>query len=114
MQAFYADPFVLPLPPEHRFPMPKYSRLRDRILEDGILSADDLIVPERASDADLLRAHDADYIERVRTGTLSAKEIRRIGLPWSPMLWERARRVNGGTGAPSQRRDYPGLPSSAG
>lgn len=97
MQAFYADPFVLPLPPEHRFPMPKYSRLRDRILEDGILSADDLVVPERASDADLLRAHDADYIERVRTGTLSAKEIRRIGLPWSPMLWERARRVNGAT-----------------
>ncbi len=35
MQAFYSDQFVLPLPPGHRFPMPKYRLLRDRI--DGDL-----------------------------------------------------------------------------
>jgi len=31
MQAFYADQFVLPLPPGHRFPMPKYRMLRERL-----------------------------------------------------------------------------------
>ena len=31
MQAFYADQFVLPLPPGHRFPMPKYRLLRERL-----------------------------------------------------------------------------------
>ena len=31
MQVFYADNFVLPLPPGHRFPMPKYKLLRDRL-----------------------------------------------------------------------------------
>jgi acetoin utilization deacetylase AcuC-like enzyme len=77
--------------------MPKYRLLRDRLLRQQILHEDEMRVPERASDDDLLRAHDADYIERVRAGTLSAKEIRRIGLPWSPMLWERSRYVSGAT-----------------
>ena len=31
MHAYYADHFVLPLPEGHRFPMQKYSRLRDRL-----------------------------------------------------------------------------------
>ena len=31
MQAFYSDHFVLPLPQGHRFPMPKYRLLRERI-----------------------------------------------------------------------------------
>jgi hypothetical protein len=31
MRAFYSDQFVLPLPAGHRFPMPKYRRLRDRL-----------------------------------------------------------------------------------
>ena len=42
MIAFYADHFVLPLPDGHRFPMAKYSRLRQRVLDDGILAAADL------------------------------------------------------------------------
>lgn len=31
MQVFYADHFVLPLPEGHRFPMAKYSLLRQRV-----------------------------------------------------------------------------------
>ena len=31
MQAFSSDHFVLPLPAGHRFPMPKYRLLRERI-----------------------------------------------------------------------------------
>ena len=97
LKCFYTDHFVLPLPTEHRFPMPKYSRLRERVVTEGIIKPEDLIVPEAASDEQILRAHDADYLEKVKTGTLTAKEIRRIGFPWTPEMVERSRRSSGAT-----------------
>ncbi len=42
MSAFYSDHFVLPLPEGHKFPMAKYSRLRERILAEGIVAPEDL------------------------------------------------------------------------
>ncbi len=97
MKAFYTDHFVLPLPPDHRFPMRKYSLLRERVLTEGVLPATNLLVPDAATDAQILLAHDADYLEKVITGTLSRKEIKRIGFPWSPGLVERSRRSSGAT-----------------
>ncbi|MEP6987916.1 MAG: histone deacetylase [Chloroflexota bacterium] len=88
---------MLPLPPAHRFPMPKYSRLRERVVDEGIIRPEDLMVPEAATDEQILRAHDADYLEKVKTGTLTAKEIRRIGFPWTPEMVERSRRSSGAT-----------------
>jgi len=43
-----ADHFVLPLPPGHRFPMEKYSRLRMRLLAGTQFRPDDLHIPEAA------------------------------------------------------------------
>jgi acetoin utilization deacetylase AcuC-like enzyme len=97
VKAFYADNFVLPLPGNHRFPMPKYALLRERILAQGILKPEDLHIPEPATDEQLLRAHDADYIYRVQNGLLTEKEVRRIGFPWSPQMVERSRRSSGAT-----------------
>ena len=97
MKAFYSDTFVLPLPENHRFPMAKYRLLRERILAEGIIAPEDLIVPPAATDEQILRAHDADYLERVVGGDLTAHEIRRIGFPWSPEMVERSRRSSGAT-----------------
>ncbi len=97
MRAYYSDTFVLPLPPDHRFPMAKYALLRERILAEGILSPADLLLPDAASDEQILRAHDADYLERVKNGTLTEREIRRIGFPWSPEMVERSCRSSGAT-----------------
>lgn len=97
MNVFYTDQFVLPLPPEHRFPMLKYQRLRERVVAEGIVAPEDLRVPDAATDEQILRAHDADYLERVKQGTLTTKEIRRIGFPWSPHMVERSRRSSGAT-----------------
>lgn len=94
MRVFYCDHFVLPLPPGHRFPMEKYSLLRGRVALDG---RDDLRVPDPATDEELLRVHDPDYVARVVSGTLAPEEVRRIGFPWSPQLVERSRRSVGGT-----------------
>jgi acetoin utilization deacetylase AcuC-like enzyme len=97
MKAFYSDQFVLPLPTEHRFPMSKYRLLRERMTAEGILPLENLLIPEAATDEQILRAHDSDYVEKVKTGTLTAKEIRRIGFPWSPQMVERSRRSSGAT-----------------
>jgi acetoin utilization deacetylase AcuC-like enzyme len=97
MKLFYTGHFVLPLPPGHRFPMEKYSRLRDRLAASGRFAEDDIRVPPAASDAEILRAHDPDYLARVAAGTLDPRELRRIGFPWSPEMVERSRRSSGAT-----------------
>jgi acetoin utilization deacetylase AcuC-like enzyme len=102
MKLFSCDHSVLPLPQGHRFPMAKYSLLRDSVVEAGLVSTGSLQVPPPASDEELLLVHDPDYLERVQTGTLSSNDVRRIGFPWSPELVERSRRSVGGTLAASR------------
>ncbi len=97
MKVFYSDHFVLPLPDGHRFPMVKYSMLRGRVAGSGICGPGELRVPEAVSDEEILRAHHPDYLKRVVSGTLTDKEVRRIGFPWSPRMVERSRRASGGT-----------------
>lgn len=97
MKCFYCDDFVLPLPPEHRFPMRKYALLRERLLAERVIAPDAMHVPPAATDEQILRCHHADYLTRVVSGTLTDKEIRRIGFPWSPQMVERCRRSAGAT-----------------
>jgi acetoin utilization deacetylase AcuC-like enzyme len=54
-------------------------------------------IPHAASDAEIIRAHDAGYLHRVQNGLLTPQEIRRIGFPWSPEMVERSRRSAGAT-----------------
>lgn len=97
MKAFYTDHFVLPLPPGHRFPMKKYAQLRHEILAQAVLPQDHLCVPDAATDEQLLRCHESEYLGKVITGGLSEREMRRIGFPWSPYMVERSRRSAGAT-----------------
>lgn len=97
MKTFSSDHFIIPLPADHRFPIEKYTRLRQSILEQGVISSQELHVPDPADDEQIRLAHQADYLERVISGSLSDKEIRRIGFPWSQELVERSRRSVGGT-----------------
>jgi acetoin utilization deacetylase AcuC-like enzyme len=88
---------VLPLPEGHRFPMSKYSMLRERVAADGVCGPGELRSPRAVTDEEILRAHAPGYLERVDSGTLTKKEIRRIGFPWSERMVERSRRASGGT-----------------
>ncbi len=94
MRIFYSDHFVLPLPEGHRFPMVKYSMLRGRVSEAGL---GELRVPCPVKDDEILRAHTPGYLGRVLNGSISAKEMRRIGFPWTEKMVERSRRASGGT-----------------
>jgi acetoin utilization deacetylase AcuC-like enzyme len=97
MKIFYTDTFSIPLPANHSFPKDKYHLLRKRIIEAQIVQPGDLRVPEPASDEDIIRAHDPAYLNRLAKGELSAKEIRRVGLPWSAAIVQRARYSAGAT-----------------
>ena len=97
MNVFYSDQFVLPLPEGHRFPMKKYSMLRERVAADDICGPGELQAPHAVTDEEILRAHDPGYLKKVVTGTLTDKEMRRIGFPWSEKMVERSRRASGGT-----------------
>lgn len=97
MQIFYTDQFVLPLPDGHRFPMRKYAMLREKVEAANLSRGQPLRVPQAASDEQILRAHDAAYLQRVVSGTLADDEIRRIGFPWTEPMVERSRRSSGAT-----------------
>ena len=94
MKAFYTDHFVLPLPAGHRFPMEKYSRLRDLVSK---LSDLELVEAPSATDTQILYAHDPSYLIKVIEGKLSPQEQREIGFPWSAQMVERSRRSAGAT-----------------
>jgi len=97
VKLFYTDHFELPLPDGHRFPMSKYRRLRQAIVENTLHRDDVMLVPPAATDEQLCLAHERDYVDRVVTGRLTDAEIKRIGFPWSEKMVERSRRSSGAT-----------------
>lgn len=97
MNIYYHDLFSFQLPEGHRFPIQKYVLLRERLVEEGVISEHDLHIPEPASDEQLMLVHRRDYIQKLERGELSKGEIRRLGFPWSSGLVERSRRSVGST-----------------
>jgi acetoin utilization deacetylase AcuC-like enzyme len=77
--------------------MSKYALLRERVTANRLVPTEEMAIPEAASDEQLLRAHQPEYLRRVIAGTLNEKEIRRLGFPWSSQLVERSRRSVGAT-----------------
>lgn len=97
MKIFYTDTFAIALPKDHRFPISKYALLRKRLIDSSLFKPQDLYIPRAATAAEISRVHDPDYLRRVQNGELTARQVRRIGLPWSPGFAERARRSAGAT-----------------
>jgi acetoin utilization deacetylase AcuC-like enzyme len=91
MKAYSSALFPLDLPEGHRFPMRKYVRLKEILLEEGIVPPEDLADAPLVSREDLVRVHAPDYVDRVVEGRLTDRELRRIGFPWSEALVARSR-----------------------
>lgn len=89
--------YVAPLRPNHRFPMSKYGYLRDALIARGLIGEGGYITPNLISAKALSRVHDAGYVERAFTLTLTEDEQRRIGLPRSERVIRRARLASAGT-----------------
>jgi acetoin utilization deacetylase AcuC-like enzyme len=97
MKCSYHPSYHAALPPGHPFPMSKYSLLKDQLLAEGILSADDILEPEPLDLPTLELVHTPEYLAKLRSSALSMAEQRRLGLPWSEALWLRSRLASAGT-----------------
>ncbi|MBN1657851.1 MAG: histone deacetylase [Anaerolineae bacterium] len=97
MKVYRSDTFTFPLDRKHRFPLAKYGALREEIEAAGLVPPVEMRIPEPATEEQLWRAHDAEYVRRLAAGALTPLEMRRIGLPWSAALVRRARHTTGGT-----------------
>ena len=71
--------------------------MRDRLLAEGTLHPEELVEPAPATLEDVLLVHTEDYVSRLCNGTLTPKEMRRLGLPWSESLVRRSFYATGGT-----------------
>ncbi len=88
---------TFPLPASHSFPLPKYALLRDRVVADGLAAGDEVHETGPVAWAQLRTVQEPALVERIRTGAMSVREQRGLGLPWSPELVERGRRSVAGT-----------------
>ena len=81
----------------HVFPSKKFRLIRERLLADGFASADDFVQPEAATDDDLILVHTADWVKRLRSGTLSLEELTHLEIPYSEPMREAFWLAAGGT-----------------
>jgi acetoin utilization deacetylase AcuC-like enzyme len=97
MRVSYTSRYYADIGEGHVFPIRKFELVRDRLLREGTLRPQQIVEPLPAPIADVLLVHSEDYVTRLRSGTLSPREIRRLGLPWSKALVRRSFLAAGGT-----------------
>lgn len=97
MKCSYHPGYRIPLPPGHPFPISKYPLLKDRLLAEGIVAAEDLLEPNPVDRETLALVHTPEYLDKLESSGLSAAEQRKLGMPWSEALWLRSRLACGGT-----------------
>lgn len=81
----------------HVFPSQKFRLIHEALLREGIATPEDFLRPEPAGDEDLLRVHTADWVRKLRTGTLTASEVMKLEVPYSAELAEAVWLAAGGT-----------------
>src|SRR3712207_791706 len=97
MRVSYTPRYYADIGEGHVFPIRKFELVRDRLLGEGTLAADEIVEPRPAAVEDVLLVHTEDYVTRLRAGALTARELRRLGLPWSKALVRRSFLATGGT-----------------
>lgn len=93
----YHPDYVAALPAGHRFPMPKFGLLRDLLLRESVITADQIYQPGSPSQDWIMQVHTPRYVTDYIQGTLDTKAQRKIGLPWSANLVKRTCTAVGGT-----------------
>ncbi len=82
---------------EHVFPSRKYRLIHDQLLDDGTAAPWDFVEPAPASDEDVLRVHDAGWVHRLKTGTMTGAEVIRLEIPYSEAMVNGFWLATGGT-----------------
>src|SRR3954447_15777644 len=98
MEVYSHDRWSIALPPGHKFPISKYTLLRERVAGKVTVLESEAVPWEW-----LAAVHDEALLGRIRDGEMTVREQRGLGLPWSEVLVERGRRSVGGTLAAARR-----------
>jgi acetoin utilization deacetylase AcuC-like enzyme len=81
----YHDRYDLNLGP-HVFPSQKFRLIAEQLRREEIAAADDFLRPDPASDEDILRVHTREWVRKLKTGTLTASDVMKLEIPYSPEL----------------------------
>ena len=68
---------------EHVFPSQKFHLIAQTLVREAIAAESDFLRPGPAADEDILRVHTAEWVHKLKTGTLSASEIMKLEIPYS-------------------------------
>jgi acetoin utilization deacetylase AcuC-like enzyme len=68
---------------EHVFPSQKFHLIAETLVRERIAAGGDFLTPDPAADEDMLRVHTAEWVQKLKTGTLSASEIMKLEIPFS-------------------------------
>ena len=85
------------LPEKHRFPMVKYELIPQQLLHEGLVEKENFFSPTLAKDYWIEKAHDKEYISKLKHLTLTKSEIRKTGFPLSKELVNREYIITQGT-----------------
>jgi acetoin utilization deacetylase AcuC-like enzyme len=92
----YHERYDLNLGP-HVFPSQKFRLIYEMLLREGHAGKEDFLRPDPASDEDILRVHTRQWVHKLKTGTLTASDVMKLEVPYSPELVEAVWLAAGGT-----------------
>ncbi|MBD1559295.1 histone deacetylase [Vibrio sp. S9_S30] len=92
----------LSLPPKHRYPITKYRKLYENVVQTQERDAQwreglAFVEPRALTIEQVVAVHDETYIRLLFSGEMPAVKMRRIGFPWSEALITRTLTSAGGT-----------------
>ncbi len=97
LKVAWSEAYVLPLPPNHRFPMSKYEVLPQQLLHEGTLQESNFFQPSPMTEERIVRTHDKAYWEKLKSMQLTEREVRRTGFPLTEALVNREVTIVNGT-----------------
>jgi acetoin utilization deacetylase AcuC-like enzyme len=81
----------------HVFPSQKFRLIAETLLIEKIAAPQDFLEPAAASDDDLLLVHTPEWVQKLKSGTLTRFEEMKLEVPYSPELVEAVWLAAGGT-----------------
>jgi len=93
----YSPVYKYKLPEKHRFPMIKYELIPKQLIYEGTVKEAQFFHPNQLTEEEILWTHDLEFWNKLKTLSLTPKEIRKIGFPLSEALITRGRHISKGT-----------------
>jgi acetoin utilization deacetylase AcuC-like enzyme len=82
---------------DHVFPCQKFRLIEQALTNGGWFAEGDVLRPDPATDDDLLRVHEKDWVDALANGTLTMGQIIRLEVPYSSQMARGFRLMAGGT-----------------